>query len=221
MQLIKQLNLFNALKKDQSAMILVLSNVIIIIFALVQQWDILVIMLGYWLQSVIIGFFVFIRIINLKKFSVKNVKVNGKPLEETKKAKISTALFFAFHYGFFHFVYFGFLMEFATENQDLNLTEEIFPILIMGAIFFLNHLFSSWYNRKEFEKKKPNIGKMMLFPYARIIPMHLTIIFSGSIIVSGSTNGLKLFLIPLFLFLSLKTIADLTMHIIEHQGFED
>jgi len=49
MQPIEQPNLYNALKKDKLAMMLVLSNVIVIIFALAQQWDIIAIMLGYWL----------------------------------------------------------------------------------------------------------------------------------------------------------------------------
>jgi hypothetical protein len=44
----------------------------------------------------------------------------------------------------------------------------------------------------------------MFYPYARIIPMHLTISF-------GSLSGDAL---PLFLVL--KTFADATMHIVEH-----
>jgi len=54
----------------------------------------------------------------------------------------------------------------------------------------------------------PNIGTMMFFPYLRIIPMHLTIIF-GSDYAKGSSGALILFLV-------LKTIADLIMHMIEH-----
>lgn len=223
MQLIKQLNLHSAFKKDQSAMVLVLSNVIIIILALAQQWDILVIMLGYWLQSVIIGLFNFLKIINLKKFSVKDFEMNGKLVRATKNTKRSAAFFFAFHYGFFHFIYFIFLTEFISESQNFSLIKEVFPILLMGIIFFFNHLFSFWYNRKEFEEKSPNIGKIMLFPYARIIPMHLTIIFSRIIIDAGLMDEFKSFSIPilLLLFLVLKTVADLIMHIIEHRGFED
>lgn len=43
----------------------------------------------------------------------------------------------------------------------------------MGIIFFLNHLFSFWYNKGEFKGKKPNIGNVMFSPYIRIISMHL------------------------------------------------
>ena len=44
----------------------------------------------------------------------------------------------------------------------------------------------------------------MFYPYARIIPMHLTIIFGSSF---GGT-------LPLFLVL--KTFADAIMHVVEH-----
>ena len=142
-------------------------------------------------------------------------------MEATQKTKMSVAFFFILHYGFFHLVYFGFLVEFLANGRDFSFTMDVFSILIMGFIFFLNHLFSFWYNKKEFEEKKPNIGKIMLFPYSRIIPMHLTIIFSGIFIVSGSINGFELFSISVLFFLILKTIADLTMHIIEHRGFEN
>ena len=221
MKLVKQLNLYNAFKKDKSAAVLVFSNTIVIIFALTQNWNLLILMLGYWLQSVIIGFFNFVKIVSLKEFSVKGLKINNKKVEATKKTKMSVAFFFVLHYGFFHLVYFGFFMGFIAENQDLNLTKEISSILIMGIIFFFNHLFSFWYNKGEFKEKKPNIGKIMLFPYARIIPMHLTVMAYVGFIIFSSIAGFELYFIPLILFLFFKTMADLIMHIIEHQGFED
>jgi len=45
----------------------------------------------------------------------------------------------------------------------------------------------------------------MFFPYARIIPMHLTIIF-GMLLGKGA----------IVLFLTLKTLADMIMHVLEH-----
>ena len=221
MRLIKRLNLYNVFKRDKSAIILVFSNIVVIIFALTQSWNLLIIMFGYWLQSIIIGLFNFIKIVNLKEFSVKGLKMNNKKVEATKKTKISVVFFFVLHYGLFHLIYFGFFIGFVAENQNLNLSKELFPILTMGIIFFFNHLFSFWYNRGEFEGKKPNIGKVMLFPYARIIPMHLTVMVYGAFIIFSSMMGFELYQIALILFLLLKTLADLIMHIVKHQGFED
>lgn len=51
----------------------------------------------------------------------------------------------------------------------------------------------------------------MLFPYARIIPMHLTIMFGGVLASVGNFSH-----IVLLFFMLLKTIADLAMHSLEH-----
>lgn len=49
----------------------------------------------------------------------------------------------------------------------------------------------------------------MTLPYYRIIPMHATIILGGAFF--GGT-------IALLLFVVLKTIADVTMHTVEHHA---
>ena len=201
-------------------MILLLSNILTIIFALTGQWDLLIIMSGYWLQSVIIGFFNFLRIINLKDFSVKDFEINDRPTKAVKNTKIFVAFFFAFHYGLFHFGYLSSLIAFM-EERGINITNEIYPLALIGIIFFLNHLFSFWYNRKEFEGKKPNIGKIMFFPYARIIPMHLAIMTYGAFVIFSGIIGYELYFMPLVLFLVLKTFSDLIMHIVEHNKFKD
>jgi hypothetical protein len=82
----------------------------------------------------------------------------------------------------------------------------MYYVFLGGIIFFFDHFFSFRYNRKRDEEKIVNIGRLMFFPYARIIPMHLVIFFSG--VLSGD--------IPLVLFLGLKTAADIAMHVMEH-----
>src|SRR3989338_7760044 len=79
-----------------------------------------------------------------------------------------------------------------------------FFISVIWLFFFVNHLFSYFYNRPR-DTKKPNIGALMFYPYARIIPMHFTIFLSSS------------FLGALPVFLILKTFSDAVMHIVEHK----
>lgn len=46
---------------------------------------------------------------------------NGKAVNPTKAAKVSTTVFFLFHYGFFHFVYGLFLAAFPKIlNEEKN-----------------------------------------------------------------------------------------------------
>jgi hypothetical protein len=186
---------------DTSLWILILTNGATIYVALSRNWSLLTIMIVYWVQSVIIGTFNFFRILSLREFSTENFYINDRQAPPTEKTKHSTAYFFAFHYGFFHAIYALFLL---TNAGSVN----VLYILTGGLIFVVDHFFSFRYNRKRDEKKKRNIGTLMFFPYARIIPMHLVIVFYGVFLSGGG---------PLIAFLGLKTAADALMHIIEHE----
>lgn len=181
---------------------LLLSNFLVIALAIIQGWEATTVLWIYWMQSVIIGFFQFSRILSLKKFSTENFKINGQPAQPTTSTKLSTAFFFAFHYGFFHFIYAIFLFNFFT-NQLLNFSY----LFIGGFIFFLNHLYSFYHNKIADEQKTQNIGTLMFSPYARIVPMHLIIIFGAFLGQSA-----------LIIFLLLKTIVDLIMHTFKHRA---
>lgn len=194
----------NTFAGDPSLWTLLASNLITIAVALFQGWDAGVLMWVYWSQSVIIGMFNAVRIWNLRNYSTDDFYVNNKPVQPSPGLPRSTAIFFAFHYGFFHFVYFIFLIGMARiPLQDVKLAA------LCAAAFFVNHLFSFRYNLEADASSRPNIGTVMFFPYARILPMHLAIIFGGGFF-GGKGRGM------LLIFLGLKTVADLIMHAVEH-----
>ncbi len=190
------------LRSDPSALSLIVSNLVTIVIALIQGWDLAVLMWIYWAQSVIIGLANFVRILNLGEFSTRGMRVNGRAVKPTGKVKTETAFFFLAHYGFFHLIYF-FILAGTARIPVRNIA----AVALCVAIFLGNHFFSLLYNLRADLSRKPNIGTVMFFPYARIIPLHLTIIF-GSFLIRGAA-GLVFFLI-------LKTVADLIMHGIEH-----
>lgn len=193
--------------KDYSAWSLIVSNLITIIWAVIQHWSILEIMWIYWSQSVIIGFFNFIRILMLKDFSTDGCKLNGKSVEPTRTTKINIAFFFAVHYGLFHIGYAVFLFADKPPIRSIASARiDITTILITAGIFFVNHLFSFIYNRNS-DAPKPNIGTIMVSPYGRIIPMHLTIV--SGVFLAGN-------IITIVFFLILKTVADVVMHVAGH-----
>ena len=190
---------------DPSLWFLMLSNFVTIFVATKENWNLSTVMWVYWFQSITIGFFNFIRILQLKEFSTEGFKINGQVTQPTQSTKIFTAFFFLFHYEFFHFVYFVFLLTGTLTQTYGSIPDfiELKYIFLAGLVFFINHLFSYLYNRPR-DTKKQNIGSLMFYPYARIIPMHLTIIFSSAF---GSA---------LLSFLVLKTFADGIMHVVEH-----
>jgi hypothetical protein len=92
-----QRNLFS----DPSLWLLLFSNLVTIFFATKEGWNLSTIMWVYWFQSITIGLFNFIRILQLKEFSTEGFKINGQPAQPTQGTKKFTAFFFLFHYGFF------------------------------------------------------------------------------------------------------------------------
>ncbi len=191
---------------DISLWVLLFSNIITIFFAIKEGWNLSTIMWIYWFQSITIGFFNFIRILQLKEFSTENFKINNQLVKPTKGIKFLIAFFFLFHYGFFHLGYLIFLIINLFNKSFGTLNALDFKhILFTAVLFFITHLFSYIYNKPN-DTKKQNIGTLMFYPYARIIPMHLTIIL-------GSIYSMAL--LPFFL--TLKTFSDIIMHIVEHQ----
>jgi hypothetical protein len=198
------LNLTGQLGNDRSLLVLVLANLLTIVLAVVQQWDVYVLMWIYWGQSVVIGYFNVHRILGLKKFSSSGFTINNKPVKRTAAGKRQTAVFFAMHYGIFHLGY----MFFLITTSGLQSGFPLFSVLVCIFAFYLNHRFSYRYNRERDSAGVPNIGNLMAFPYVRIIPMHLMIVIGGNFL--GNTT------VALIFFLSLKTAADVAMHVIEH-----
>ncbi len=195
---------------DASLWGIVAGNMLTMAFAIVQQWPVSEIMWIYWWQSVFIGVANFWRIWNLTEFSTEGMTMNDRPVPETPAGAQSTAIFFAIHYGFFHLVYMGFLFS-MSKMIDMPPPTLIDNILTAFAVagFVASHLFSLRYNAaRDFKSKKPNLGSLMFYPYLRIVPMHLTIIFGGA---PGALN--------LIMFIGLKTLADAGMHVIEHHIF--
>jgi hypothetical protein len=186
---------------DPATAALILTNLAVMGIAVYQGWDMGIILWIYWSQSVIIGFFQFVKILGLKHFTTEGMTSNGVPVEPTKKAKRSLAGFFVLHYGFFHFAYFLFLaMEVPLSPSTLTL------VLYGALVFFINHAFSCALNYRWDTEREQHLGRVILIPYARIIPMHLATVFSF-IFLGG---------LGIIAFMLLKTIADTLTHIAEH-----
>lgn len=195
-----------------STLSLIFSNLLVIVFAVVDNLSALDILWIYWTQSVIIGIFNFIKILSLEKFSTEGFRQGNKQVLPTRGAKISTAIFFLFHYGFFHVIYAVFLggfSTFANVSQGGSQTNYIFYSAIT---FFVSYLIEFINSRNEVSGVLPNLGKLMFAPYARIIPMHFTIILGGFIGVAGSAFSANTNLAIIVLFTGIKTVVDLISH---------
>jgi hypothetical protein len=176
---------------------LLISNLLTLIVALTLKWPLASIIVPYWIQSLVIGWYARKRILSLKNFSTSGFTYNDNPVPENEKGKNSTAFFFVIHYGFFHLIY----LLFLSASAEFHSAWDFFWIAVCG----FSYVFAQ---RKTCEQQiasdafgRPNLGKLMFLPYLRILPMHLTLIFG---MIGGS-------IFAIIFFMSLKTVADILL----------
>lgn len=149
----------------------------------------------FWLQSFFIGVF---NVLGMLTFT--NRVENSYTVNDQKGNRPGCAAgFFTIHYGGFHFVYFIFLFVKLVDLKQVNwhFIQLSFWAILAGSIL-------QYFQDRNINQKYPvNIGAMFMMPYVRIIPMHLVILVPSFIHISAP-----------ILFLSLKAIADIVMHLI-------
>ncbi len=203
---------------DPSSWSLLASNVLTIGFGLMEGVSLLALMWVYWCQSVTIGAFNVLKILG-SEGGVGELRVNGQKVPSLGGlGKLLFAGFFAVHYGLFHFVYAIFLgigTLFGEGGVEGFLGTSPRPVdfsfvALAALLFFGNHFYSFLANRAADRKK--TASELMMAPYARIVPMHLTIIFGSMLMMFGGVGQTLAYL----LFGGLKTLADLSLHVGEH-----
>jgi hypothetical protein len=212
----------------ESARVLLASNALTIIVAILFGLDPAEIIWVYWLESVVIGAYTVLAFIMMAR-APKSSRNEGTPA-----GAYGYAIFFIIHYGMFHGVYAVFLLAMPW----FNITHpDLLGMGITAGILALSHGFSFVKNvlgnPAEIARTKGNMDRVMMAPYSRIIPMHLTIIFSGFLMVplafleviagaiwSGPGLAAADWLIKfvvLLLFMGIKTAADLQTHLGRYQ----
>lgn len=196
---------------DHAVWSILASNLLALAVALLFGWNARDLLWPYWLQSIIIGVFAARRMSVLQRFAVEGFSINDTPATETPETRRRTVTFFVMHYGFFHFGYFVFLWTGWMERGSA-----ITPLDWLGIVLLaLSFVWSHWRSHREHVEAdlagRPNLGKLMLMPYLRVIPMHIVIQFGAA--QSGGAGMVLLFVV-------LKTLADLGMHRFEHRQLQ-
>ena len=197
-------------KITPSIIFLSIANLFPIYGVLFLGWEVFIILFLFWMENLIIGFF---NILRMLVVSPEN------PIKWL--AKLFLIPFFTFHYGMFTMIHGLFVIFlFGGENiksglPDVNLIMHIitkYHLTFAALALFLSHGFSFLYNYiGKFEYQKVSLQQLMGKPYARIVVLHLVIIFGGFLLMA-----LKSPLAGLLLLVVLKIIFDLRSHIREH-----
>lgn len=187
-----------AIYTDVTFWLLIAINVYLIIYYTDHPDSINTIILLFWIQSVLIGIFNFFDMLTLTNVRETNLIVNGKHVDASSTGHDGCMpWFFAVHYGIFHLVYLFFLATLIDIHKiDWQFVEISFFAMLAASI--ANFVQNKIRNRTE----DVNISAMFFLPYARVIPMHLTILAPRFLHISAPV-----------LFLTLKTFADVVMHL--------
>lgn len=183
----------------RSLYLLVAANLVPLAGAFLLDWTVADIMLLFWFESAIIGFFNI-----LKMFRIAGVTA------------MFYSLFFIGHFGAFMSVHLLFIFTLFSDKGSVSLIEvaAIFRELWAGVLaLFLSHAFSymdNFIGHREYERL--TLRDQMHKPYARIITMHITIIVGGFLVLA-----LDMPMLALVLLIMLKVLADGGAHIKEHR----
>ena len=188
-----------------STLALIIANLVPVAGTLFLGWNLSHVMVIYWAESAVIGFFTLCKIVVIGRWGA-----------------LLAGPFFVGHFGGFMAVHFLFIYTIFVKGldgmndgaDDLGEVALVFIALWPAlAILFASHAFSFFNNflgRQEYRGK--TIKDQMSEPYNRIIFMHLVLILGGglTLILGGA--------IPvLVLVIGLKIYFDVRAHIKEHR----
>jgi hypothetical protein len=202
---------------------LIAANVVTIVLALVEHWDLGAVLFIYWFQSVTIGLFTAFSILSLDSGELTGLVAAhaagaGANLGEMGGVigygKFLMAGFFALHYGLFHWGYLTFLADFGLIEG------RIFEpaVLLACGLFVANHAYSFLHHRHAERLTDDYVKELFVAPYYRIVPMHLTIMVGGFATILLGIAGIDATIWVLVFFLVAKTYTDVRMHLYKHAG---
>ena len=208
---------------------LVVVNLVPLFGVLFFGWSLFSIMLLYWFENGIVGFF------NLFKIGLARApmpedfefRINGRPTR--RPSKLFLIPFFMFHYGLFWTVHGVFVVvlfgvfngsfgafgdtpelpDFGGGFRDFDPTgtgiAALALVLSHGLSFFVNFV-----GEREYENVSP--AQQMFRPYGRVVVLHATIIGGGYLVARLGEP-----VAALALMVALKIGIDLVAHTKEHR----
>ena len=195
-----------------SLLALGLANALPIAGVLLLGWKVFPLVLLYWLENVVVGGF------NVGKLLL------ARPQEPAYSVgKLFLIPFFIFHFGMFtllHGVFvfalfgaktlprFDSLAELPAAIRAYHLGWGLLALVVShGLSFYWNYFENGEYRRA-------SLPILMIQPYARLVVLHLAVLFGGWIVLTIGSP-----LLALLVLVALKTAADVRAHQAERHRF--
>jgi hypothetical protein len=199
--------------KSPGIIVLILVNLIPVFGVIFLDWKVFPIIFLYWAENVVIGLF------NVLKMALASPG-NGN----SAGSKLSTIVFFCFHYGIFTlvhgifvFVLFGGVFENNPENPDFPFVfspTDLFWIMFALVAVFFSHgvsFVTNYIGKGEYKNAKLN--QLMSQPYTRVVVLHIVILLGAFLIISFGTPVAGLILLVV-----IKVGIDILGYLRRHAG---
>jgi len=222
---------------------LIVANAIPLFGALFLGWNVWVILIVYWLENGIVGFFNVLKILRAEGpvDPTSTWRMNGKPMNVVGRGAI--AGFFILHYGIFWFVHGVFVLtmplfagigsglaasSMVVEGQfvngdfigttsppgaDMTAGFELGAVLLAVVALAISHGVSYWFNYLRLGEYKRTSPAVQMF-----VPYGRLVVLHVTIIIGGMAiafTGAPA--AALAILVVLKTAMDIAFHLAEHR----
>lgn len=206
--------------KAPSSLILLGANLLPLAGVLFWGWDAFVLLALYWLETAIIGFWMLVRIASAP--ASDDLTFGEKQTIESRGALV---LFLIVHAGLFMGVHFVFLWVLFSGGWSQKINGPVdfvgklviatglwLPLIVLfiarGITLFYGPRLRAWLASEPAAATPADEGTSSVIGafYARVVVMHIAIIFGGFLSFLGSVG-------PLIVMIALKTAIDLGLHV--------
>lgn len=201
--------------RSPSALALLAANLLPLYGVLAWDWPVFPLLLLFWFENVMLG------LLNALRMLLADPENLGSWL-----SKLLMIPFFCVHYGMFTAGHGVFVFAFFGGKEYESLSQGLWvlkPAARAAAEFNLwlplaalagSHLFSfAWNYVLKGEYREARVENLMMKPYARVIVLHVTVLFGG---FGAMALGSPLW--ALLLLIALKIGLDLAAHLKEHRA---
>jgi hypothetical protein len=190
---------------------LVVANLVPLLGVLFAGWDAFAIVLLFWAENLVIGFYNILKMIFVKiPAAPKRGRNEFGPIPPPPGIRYFFIPFFTIHYGGFTAAHLVFILAIFHRPIGSALTlGMLWPVLGLfvshGISFVANFLIRG-------ERERTDLGTLMFQPYLRIGIIHAAVIVGG---FYGDKLGSTLPV--LVVLIGLKTVLDVVLHLWEHR----
>lgn len=190
-----------------SALVLLGSNLIALVSALLFHWSALDVFLSYWIQSLFIGVFQRRKIIDIFGYKRRETGAEWVVVSGTRIYPKDGDAGFSIVYGAF-WAAIGVVLYFSVTKAE-SVTVSLLDISVQSGIFFLAHWWSYHSNIKNDERRELDLIVNGGLPLLRMfLPLHLV----SSVIDFGTSYVPSVIVV----WMLLKTVVDVGIHLFEH-----